>query len=264
MQRFLLRFGLVLALAGSLPVAAVLTSCSSDKKEDPAPTTGSLAGTISPAGSITKVTATDAGGLTFTTTPEASGAFAIADLKPGEYELSFTTATGYLAPGNRSITIVAGQKAAAGTVDVESDGSIRSGTVSWKRDGVAYSTTGVQGSYVPMFAGDNNNTLTLQATSTTGSNQDFLEIRIDYLTSLTPGTYQLRRTTGPGGVSQAYYMVSVGGAPSSYAVTTGSFTITTFDASTRVLTGTFTFGAESYNNPSDAINVSDGAFRVQL
>jgi|GEM_PF-1539734 len=262
MQRLLFRFGLVLLLAGSLPVATTLSSCSSDKKEDPQPTTGSLAGTVNPAGSLTKVTATDAGGLTFVATPNASGAFTIADLKPGIYELSFTPATGYLQPGTRNITIVAGQKAAAGTVEVESDGSIRSGTMSWNRDGVAYSTTSVQGSYAPLFGAAN--TLTLQATTTTGNTQDLLEIRIDYLTSLAPGTYQLRRTTGPGGVSEAFYTVATAAIPSFYAVNTGSLTITAYDAATRVLTGTFGFTADGYNGSTGSLTVSNGTFRAQL
>ncbi|MDO7875947.1 hypothetical protein Q5H93_14480 [Hymenobacter sp. ASUV-10] len=257
---FLYRIGLLLALAGG-PLLTI-SSCSSDKKEDPQPTTGSLAGTVNPAGSLSKVTATDAGGLTFVATPEASGAFTIADLKPGVYILSFTPATGYLQPGTRSITIVAGQKAAAGTVEVESDGSIRSGTVSWNRDGVAYSTTTVQGSYAPQFAGAN--TLMLLAKAATGGTQNQVDIRIDYLTSLAPNTYQLRRTTGPGGVSEGFYTTSGASATSFYVVDTGSLTITSFDATTRVLSGTFAFTADGFNNTTGTTSISNGTFRVQL
>lgn len=261
-MQFLYRIGLLLALAGG-PLLTI-SSCSSEKKEDPQPTTGGLAGTVSPAGAISRVTATDAGGLTFLATPDAStGAFTIADLKPGSYTLSFTPATGYSKPLDRIITIVAGQQAAAGTVAVESDGSIRTGTVGWSADGVPYSTTTVQGGYTPsQFAGAN--TLTLLATTSSGTTQSNVDIRIDYLTSLAPATYQLRRTRSPGGVSEAFYSSTAAGASGLYVVSTGSLTITAYDTSTRVLTGTFAFDADGYNGTTGTVRVSNGSFRVQL
>lgn len=103
-------------------VAATLlfstTSCS--KKEDAtpaAPTTGSLEGTITPANSVATVTATNAGGLTFLATPNAtSGVFTVPNLAPGAYVLTFSPRTGFQAATARTISVVAGSTAQAGTV----------------------------------------------------------------------------------------------------------------------------------------------------
>ena len=100
--------------AGLLVLSA--TSCS--KKEEPTPpvpTTGAIEGTISPANAVAGVTATNTGGLTFPSVP-ASGAFKIANLTPGTYTLTFDASTGFLTPSSRSVVVVAGQSATAGTV----------------------------------------------------------------------------------------------------------------------------------------------------
>lgn len=97
----------------------VLGAASCSKKEEPtppAPTTGTIEGTVSPANALTGVTATNTGGLTFPTVPAASGAFTIANLSPGTYTLTFDARTGFLTPATRSVVVVAGQSAAAGTV----------------------------------------------------------------------------------------------------------------------------------------------------
>ena len=115
MSLFLRSRFLFLALA--LPLSFL--SCS--KKEDaaPAPTTGTVEGTVSPAGALTTVTATNAGGLTFLAAPNATtGAFSLPNLAPGTYQLSFAPAATFAAPAARSVTVVAGQTASAGTVVV--------------------------------------------------------------------------------------------------------------------------------------------------
>ena len=100
----------------------ILSAAACSKKEEPtpapAPTTGSIEGTISPANALTSVTATNVGGLTFPSVPAASGVFTVANLSPGTYLLTFAARTGFLTPASRSVAVVAGQTAPAGTVVV--------------------------------------------------------------------------------------------------------------------------------------------------
>ncbi len=115
-----LRFAL-LAAASSL----LFTTASCSKKEEPAPapapTTGGIEGTISPATAVTTVTATNTGNVTFLQTPAASGAFTFANLLPGSYTLTCTPKAGFLAPDVRYVTVVAGQVAPAGTIAVAAE-----------------------------------------------------------------------------------------------------------------------------------------------
>ncbi|GAB3846164.1 hypothetical protein GCM10028822_05790 [Hymenobacter terrigena] len=106
------------AVAATLLFAT--TSCS--KKEDAAPaapTTGSIEGTITPANSVATVTATNVGGLTFLATPNStSGVFNVPNLAPGAYVLTFSPRAGFQAATARTISVVAGSTAQAGTVVV--------------------------------------------------------------------------------------------------------------------------------------------------
>lgn len=263
MQRILFHFGLVLLLAGSLPVATTLSSCSSDKKEDPKPTTGSLVGTISPAGSISTVTATDAGGLTFLATPDATtGAFSITDLKPGQYKLFFTTTPGYAQLGERSITVVAGEKAAAGTIVAESDGSLRSGTLTWTTGGTTYTSSTVTGNINDV--GGAGTSLSITATANNGSRSDEISIFIGGF-NLGIGTYQL----GGGVYQNASYLRTNGGVLieqyGGQNSASGTFTATTYDAATKTLTGTFGFtAADTRTSSGNSITVSNGTFTLRF
>ena len=262
-MRFLSRAGLWLALLAA-PAAVITSGCTSEKEEDPqpTPTTGSLSGTVSPAGALSKVTATDAGGLTFVATPDAAGAFSIKDLQPGSYTLTFAPATGYTAPADRSITIVAGQNVGAGTVSVDSDGSIRSGTVTWTVDGTNYSTTNVLGSLTANSFG--GTALSFGATATMGNIAYEVEVDISGML-LAPGTYRLQRATGPGFNTASYEVVTNGIPGAYYGVDVGTFTIVSYDATGRILTGTFSYKADSFNSSTFlTVNVTNGTFRLQL
>ncbi|MGY3088203.1 hypothetical protein ACVWYF_001236 [Hymenobacter sp. UYAg731] len=100
---------LAFCLAVSASLAA--TSCGS-KKDDPIvqpqAQTATLSGQISPAGSITTVTATDASGKASTATPGSTGTYSFPGLALGTYTLSFAPAAGYTAPANTPMTLVAG------------------------------------------------------------------------------------------------------------------------------------------------------------
>lgn len=67
----------------------------------------SLTGQVRPAGSVTLVTATAANGQTYTTVPDAGGAYAFIALPPGTYILTYAVATGYLPTGTQTAIVTA-------------------------------------------------------------------------------------------------------------------------------------------------------------
>ncbi|MFD2718980.1 hypothetical protein ACFST9_09655 [Hymenobacter monticola] len=98
----------------SLLVGASLTATScGDKKNDPvvqppAPATATLSGQVSPAGSITTVTVSNASGPVATATPTSTGAYSFPGLTLGAYTLAYTPAPGYTAPATAAVTLAAG------------------------------------------------------------------------------------------------------------------------------------------------------------
>lgn len=257
MPRFIRSWAL-LSLAALLFLATAI-SCSK-KTDDPIapPTTGSLSGTISPAGAVSRVTATNAGGLAFLATPNATtGAFSIDKLAPGVYTLSFTPASGYAAPADRSITIAAGQQAAAGTVVADSDGSIRSGTMSWTVNGVTYTTTNITGGFA--ILGGAGQSLHYTATAVNGTDTAVLEITLGGY-GLGVGTYTL------GGLYQgtSYRLLRGGNVVEEYTYggATGSFTTTAYSASTGVAMGTFGYTIDGPN--STRVVISNGSFTLHF
>ena len=70
--------------------------------------TATLSGQITPAGSITTVTATPASGTAITATPTASGAYSFPGISLGTYTLTYAPASGYTAPAAATVTLVAG------------------------------------------------------------------------------------------------------------------------------------------------------------
>lgn len=107
----------VLLLGFGVSALTAATSCS--KKEDAAPTTGSITGTVTPSTAVTLVTATDASNQATSATPnDDSGAFSIANLKAGTYTVTFATAPGYLSVRDRSVSVAAGQTNSLGAIQV--------------------------------------------------------------------------------------------------------------------------------------------------
>ncbi|PJJ60614.1 carboxypeptidase-like regulatory domain-containing protein [Hymenobacter chitinivorans] len=241
-------------------LATSLGACSK-KEDDPAAvvTTGTVEGTISPSGSVLNVTATTPGGLTFLAAPNATtGAFSIPNLAPGAYTLSFGPATGYLPPSSRSITVVAGQTAAAGTVVVPSDGSVKSGTMSWTTDGVAYSTTVLTGQVDAA-----QNTLYIVGEATTNGVRDQLSLSL-YQSFRGPETYYLGGLYESGTLQRA-----TGGIPTATYRTGGSATgtlkITSYSAATGTMSGTFGFSGVDYNGTATrTAAITNGTFTLRF
>ena len=220
---------------------------------------------MSPAGALSKVTATDAGGLTFVATPDAAGAFSIKDLQPGSYTLTFAPATGYTAPADRSITIVAGQNVGAGTVSVDLDGSIRSGTVTWTVDGRNYVSTTPTGSVTPSngFRPDGK-ILNLTADATSGNSSERVIFTIDYL-RLIASSYPLGVFTMSLSTYLAFYSRGIiGSSGQEFRVTTGTLAVSSYDPNARILIGTFDFVAQGTGTTTGTVHITNGTFRLQL
>jgi hypothetical protein len=254
------------SISFTILTGTVLLFSACSKKEDTPPTatatTGALDGTVSPAGSITTVTATNAGGLTFPATPNAStGAFAVASLAPGSYTLSFAPAAGFAAPANRTITVVAGATASAGTVQVDRDGSVR-GTVSWAANGATFTATVVSGSI--SILGGAGQSLSLTGAATSGTTTETVSFLIGNFSPVV-SQYQLgnspyqtaayQRTSG-GIITGAYGQL---GTSSSAA---GTFNITAANATARTFSGTFGFVAAANAGSTGSATITNGTFSL--
>ena len=103
-------FPKLLLLALGLSLSAGLAACSKEDIPLATPATSSLAGTISPLGAVTLVTATAPNGATFTATPHpATGNYSLTGLTVGTaYSISYTPATNYAAPAPQTATPTAG------------------------------------------------------------------------------------------------------------------------------------------------------------
>ena len=248
-----------------LLLSLLVTACG--QKADPTPvatpTTGTITGTVSPARAVTQVTAKTAGGLTFIATPDAStGVFTTPALAAGQYTLSFTMAPGYLAIADKTITVTAGQAAAAGTVQATSDGTIKSGTMTWTVNGQTYNTTNLSG----IADATVNKTLAVTGKSTSGAQVDQVYLQLGTVFNGV-GTYPLQsgyyeghyiRTTG-GITSFDYNTANIG------STAAGSLIVTQFDAATGTAAGTFAFtGGNLSGSTVTQATVTNGSFSIRF
>ena len=255
-MKHLLSFAALLALLATSPL---LSGCS--KKDDPAATTGTMSGTVAPVGSIAQVTAKTSAGISGTAAPDAtSGAFSFASLAPGSYTLSFTTATGYKSVADRTVSIVAGQNTAIGTVQATSDGSVKSGTMSWTVNSQTYTTTAVTGLIDTKTSGS----FGLTGRATAGTQVDELGFSTTYSFTGSTGTYSLSNNPYSGAT---YQRINNGVTAFGYscnnntAGSNGNFIVTQYDATAGTAAGTFGFvGAGS----SGTATVSNGTFSIRF
>ena len=132
-------FTIFLAL---LLTTCLLPACSSDKKEDPQPPTGTVVGQITPATAITTVTAIDSLNRAVTATPTATGEYTL-KLIAGYHTLRFTPATGYTAPPEQRIEVSAGGFTIPDPTKVTRDG----GTATLSVDNTAVAVTLVRADF---------------------------------------------------------------------------------------------------------------------
>ena len=92
-----------------------------------------------------------------------------------------------------------------------------------------------------------------------------MELQIGGLTG--PGVYHLNKTISkPSADGYAYYVkrtITPEGEWQTSTDYTGTVTITKFDRTERIISGTFEFRAGNLSNPSESITVSDGRFDVK-
>lgn len=126
----------LLAFATVLGTTLLTTACGS-KNDDPQAQnqTAVLSGQVTPAGSVTAVTATDASGQTYTATLTSTGAYSFAAMKVGAYTLSFTPVAGYAAPAAAAVTLKTG-----GTTAPALTLAVANSAAGFKVDGTVVST----------------------------------------------------------------------------------------------------------------------------
>lgn len=255
-----------------------IAGCSSTKDDPtPAATTGAINGTVSPAGSITTVTATSASGQTATATPAATtGTYAFASLAAGTYALSFAPATGYTAPAARpGLVVAAGQTTAAGTTTVSpTNTGGAAGSFTWSEGGAAKSGV-VQNHTLQAGGSASVFTLTLTGATATGgsiTNNDLVTLSL--LNVSGPGTYNLG-ISAAGVLASATFNRNRVGSPTAIwgcgpglagGQGSGSITLTSFNPTARTAAGTFTFTGGPVTNTGtvNTVAVTSGAFNVTI
>lgn len=245
----------LLLLAAAVSTTLGTTSCGSKNDDPQAQTqTAVLSGQVTPAASVTTVTATDASGKTYTATVTSTGTYAFAAMPVGDYTLTFTPAAGYVAPAAATAKLVAsGTTAPAVTV------ALAAASATYTVDGTAMTAA-----YI-FSQGISTNGRMLTFTANPGAAPPTVTIFLDTFLP-TVGTRSLT-ANGSGnngrytGLDYVLYLSDL--TPSSGAALSGTFTITAVSTSPRVFSGTFSFvgytGNPTATSPISR-NITNGVF----
>lgn len=217
-----------------------LLGCS--KESDPvAPLTGSIEGTVSPAGAASTVMATAPGGQPVTAVPDArTGAFSFANLSAGTYQLGAVPTVGFNSPDKVAATVQRGATTKA-ALQLTHDGRIR-GTVTWERNGTSYSAATFYGDVQRTFFSLEGDT----PFDAAGNNQG-VSFALYSASGIGVGTYPLGLANVPWGGFTFYfangpfdlYETSYSGSQP-----VGQVVVTRFDLNARVAAGTFSYVAQ--------------------
>lgn len=240
----------------------LLTSCA---PEQAAPS-GSIEGTLLPAGGVTSVTATAADGQTYQSVPDpTTGQVRFATLPAGTYTLSFTTILAYKTPAPVTVQLGAGTTARPSFPGLTRDAKLR-GTLRWTTGNTTYSTSQILGEV-------NNSLLSFSGVTTVAgaSHQVLLVLPAHYQGQTIfqgVGTYRMGQEYPFG----FYRLVPAGGSiydPLTYTTTYpragggGTITVTRFDPKAFVLTGIFEFVAEAQSaTATGTVNITQGTFEL--
>ena len=241
--------GQLVALAAS---ALVFTACSS--RNEAAPQTGAVQGVAGPPGAATLATATNNQGQAFTTVPDRrTGAYALSDLPAGPYTVRFTAAPEFTALSSATPLVLPSQTVAAGTTFMTYTTAAASihGLVTWQYDGKFCSHQQLAGSL-------SADSLRIVALSCTPDGTDVV-LRVKPFAGV--GTYSL----GSGNAS-AVFRRYLPASIASYAATgtSGTLTVTRYEAATRTLVGTFSFTANALAPATGTAAVTGGTIDLRL
>jgi hypothetical protein len=239
--------------AVGLALLPLLSACKKDDKAtvDAILNKGFINGELSPAAVVTAITAANNAGHSATATPDANGYFLLRNLTPGAYNVRFTAAPGYVTPAPRPTTVEAKDTTRLGLISVYPGTGATGGTASCLLDADPFVATRVEGALV---AGLLQVTL-FRAPMT----QDLIRLKLENVTA--PGTYPLL----PGAISEGFYRQEI----PNYAWSTrgpgnsGTVTLTKYDPTARLVSGTFTFTAHivpGFSVPNPEISVTNGTF----
>jgi hypothetical protein len=240
---------------------ALLTfgGCSSSKKDDATPVapTGSIQGIVGPPGAATLATATDKQNQVFTAVPDRkTGVYTFNKVAPGFCTIYFTAAPGFSAHTSATPIVQADQTVQAGVSYMMFVGAVSlHGNVAWQYDGSL--TTAAQ-----QLAGNlSADSLRIEAVSSSGYGTDVL-LRVKPFTGV--GTYPLN-TGNNTAVFRRYLPTGVVTYLSNSAATSGTLTITSYDAARRTLNGTFSFSANALPPATGTAAVTSGTlYNVQF
>lgn len=236
------KFVRMLTLAAAVGATLTTASCSSknDDQVQPQSQTAILSGQVTPANTITTVTATNARGVATTTTVTSVGTYAFTALPLGDYNLTFTPIAGYAAPTPVVITLKSGGTIAA-TITVV----LAAASASYSVDGTAMTA-----SYVFSQALSGSRALTFTANA--GSAPPTVNIFLDSVIP-TVGTRSLTTNSNLAQYTSIDNVAYLSTQPSpSGGALSGTFTVSSVSSSPRVFSGTFSFVGANSNPPAPA------------
>jgi hypothetical protein len=234
-----------ITIASGLPTLLGVTVVS-------AATSGAVRGTISPSNSVTRDGIRAINKVTrsfYDLSPRTDGSYQFDNLPLGDYIIIFNLATGWTSPVSRSVSIVGGTVVDLGnTIILPITPGTLSGTISWNSD-FSYNSGGspsimatgtITGSITPTTGQFN---LTGRADfDPTGPNAHSEVVSFGADVFYGAGEYPIPQSSvGIGtnaSLATGYDRFSVGQGRSS---TSGTMVVTSYNASTRTITGTFAF-----------------------
>jgi hypothetical protein len=253
-----------------LLLSALLSSaCASDGEEAPQPViTSAISGLVSPAGAAVRVTAVGSDGHSYSATPDSAGRYTIGGLPPGTYQVSASPLGRFRVRQPVQATLTTnGFPVKADSLVLTLRSRIISGTMTWTTDGQTYTATKVTGSTDELLA------QRLALTGTTAPvvyPQTYPEVQLQLLAAYRGlGTYPLSGSPG-----LAHYHLFGFYPPSSHALLAeyyslpmgGTLTITSYDTTQGLLSGSFGFEARTSDLPSgpQTVRVTNGSFDVRF
>lgn len=218
----------------------MLTACA-DGGAGPGPATGALQGVVGPPGAATLATATNNQGQPYTAVPDRStGTYVLNNLPAGFYTVNFTPASEFTATSAARASAQVNQTVSTGTTFMTYVGAATTihGLVTWQYEGKLSSHQQLAGNL-------SADSLRIVALGCVAEGTDVV-LRVKPFAGV--GTYSLG-SANASAVVRRYQAAGI----TSYAATSGTLTVTRYDAATRTLVGMFSFTANAPTTGSVAV-----------